>query len=293
MKTCIAAYSAWTTGKDGNWIIFDHPDQLTIKGTVGRMLESFIENDVTSSVVIFPNSTHPSIESHVKKLVKPYMKKLDVHVFTGTEGKEMLKVLKKTGFPKEFDDSFGYANYGQYRNWMLLYAAFKGFDNILTIDDDELIDKKGYVEKIAERDLLTKHKGKEVLGKGGCYTDAKGKKYYDGQIKEFKDWPKDRLFNQSIQDQLTAPGGRLVRLETSLGGNMIENRKMFLKVPYDINITRGEDDDYAMNSEYLGFTYFSMKGKDSALCESSFIGFIYNLKRVINIVGIQKLTAII
>jgi hypothetical protein len=256
MKTCIASYSQWTTGKDGNWTIFDHPDPITVKGTVGRMLESFIKSDVKSHVVIFPNSTHPSIEKHVKNLIKPYMDKLDLHMFTGKEGKEMLKVLKKAGFPEEFDDSFGYANYGQYRNWMLLYAAFKGFDNILTIDDDELITKKRYVEDIAERDLLTTYKGKEVLGKGGCYTNAQGKKYYDGQIAEFKQWPKDRLFNQSIKDQLNAPGGRLVRLETALGGNMIENRKMFLKVPYDINIPRGEDDDYAMNAEFLGFTYF-------------------------------------
>lgn len=256
MKTCIASYSQWTTGKDGNWMIFDHPDPITIKGTVGRMLESFTKFEVISPVVIFPNSTHPSIEGHIKKLVKPYMEDLDVHVFTGKEGKEMVKILKKAGFPKDLDDAWGYANYGQYRNWMLLYAAFKGYDNILTIDDDELFDKKGYVENIAERDLLAKHKGEEVLGKGGCYTDANGKKFYDGQIAEFKNWPKDRLFNQSIQDQLNAAGGRLVRLETACGGNMIENRKMFLKVPYDINIPRGEDDDYAMNAEYLGFTYF-------------------------------------
>ncbi|HLG39136.1 MAG TPA: hypothetical protein VI461_05680 [Chitinophagaceae bacterium] len=256
MTTCIAAYSAWTTGKDGNWMIFDHPDTLTVNGTVGRMLKSFIKSEVTSPVIIFPNSTHRSIENHVKKLIKPYQKDLDVHVFTAEERKKIVSTLKKSGFPREFDDVWGYANYGQYRNWMLLYAAFKGYDNILTIDDDELIEKKGYVKDIAERDIGTKHKGAIVWGKGGCYIDAKGDKFYDGQIAEFDKWPKDRLFNQSIKDQLDAPGGRLVRLETACGGNMIENRKMFLKVPMDINIPRGEDDDYAMNAEYLGFTYF-------------------------------------
>lgn len=43
----------------------------------------------------------------------------------------------------------------------------------------------------------------------------------------------------------------------------------------------------------FGYTYFSMKGKDSALSESSFIGFIYNLKRVLKISGIKKLMAVI
>ena len=43
----------------------------------------------------------------------------------------------------------------------------------------------------------------------------------------------------------------------------------------------------------FGYTYFSMKGQDSALSESSLIGFIYNLKRVLKISGIKKLMAVI
>jgi len=256
MKTCIAAYSAWTTGKDEAWKIFDHPDPLTSTGTVERMLDSFIKSEVKAPVIIFPSSTDIKVEKHVKKLVEPYRKKLDVHVFTGKEMKKMVTSLKKSGFPREFDDVWDLANYGRYRNWMLLYAAFKGFDNILTIDDDELIEKKGYIEKICEKDIGTKYKGEEVWGKGGCYINERGEKFYDGQIAEFMNWPKDRLFNRSIKDQLNAPGGRLVYCEAACGGNMIENREMFLKVPYDINITRGEDDDYTFNAEYLGFKYF-------------------------------------
>lgn len=220
------------------------------------MLDSFLKARITQPVILFPSSTHPKIQKRVKELAKPYEKRLDIHVFTSRELKEIVSVLRRNDFPKEFDEVWNIDNYGRYRNWMLLYAAFKGFDNVLTIDDDELIEIPHYVEKICEKDIGTKHKGKIVLGKGGCYLDAKGNKFYDGQIPAFDQWPKDRFFNQSIKDQINAPGGRLVHCEAACGGNMIFNRKMFLKVPYDIHINRGEDDDYTFNAEYLGFTYF-------------------------------------
>lgn len=255
MKTCIVIYSGWTTGKDGAWTIFDHPEPLPSKGLIGRMLKSFVKSKVKAPTIIFPSSQHPSVEKHVQMLVKPYEDKLDLHVVTGKEMKRMVKDLKDHGFPKEFDDVWDIGNYGRYRNWKVLYAAFHGFDNFLTHDDDQMIERPGYVENICEKDIGTKYKGVEVLGKSGCYIDAKGSRFYDGQITEITNWPKDRLFNEAIKNQVDAPT-RLSRAQVALGGNMMTNRKMFLKVPYDINIPRGEDDDYTTNAEYLGFTYF-------------------------------------
>ena len=43
----------------------------------------------------------------------------------------------------------------------------------------------------------------------------------------------------------------------------------------------------------LGYTYFSMKGIEKVKAEFSFISFIYNLKRVLNIVSMDKLQAIL
>lgn len=258
MKNIIAVYSAWTTGKDGAAKVFDHPLTLDDKGTVARMLESFIKSEVKTPVVLFPSSTHPKVIAHLKKLAKPYLKDMDVHVFDDADLKGIVKNLKKNGFPKEFDDVWDIGNYGRYRNWMLLYGAFLGVDNVITIDDDELIEQKRYIEDIVLEYIGTKQNGVEVWGKGGIYIDADGNKYVDEQNKsvaEYDRWPKNKVLNQSMKDQVETPGGRLVYCNAALGGNMITNRKIFLKVPYDINITRGEDDDYVMNAEYLGFTY--------------------------------------
>jgi len=257
-NSCIAVYSAWTTGDDESMKIFDHPLRLNEKGTVARMLDSFKESELTSPVVMFPSSTDPKVVKHLEGLVNPYRKYFDIHVFNHDDLEGIVKSLKKNGFPKEFDDVWNIGNYGRYRNWMLLYGAFMGFDNVVTIDDDELIETKGYIENICEEFIGSTVDGAKVWGKGGIYIDENGKKYVDEQdkkSKEFDNWPKNRVLNQSMKDQAEAPGGRLVFCNAALGGNMITNRKIFLKVPYDINITRGEDDDYAMNAEYLGFTY--------------------------------------
>lgn len=254
MKNIIAVYSAWTTGNDEAMKVFDHPLRLDDEGTVARMLDSFRKSEVTTPVVLFPSSTDPRVVSHLHDLIKPY-KDMDIHVFDETNRKEIVDNLKKNGFSKEFDDAWDIGNYGRYRNWMLLYGAFLGVDNVITIDDDELIEKKKYIE-LCEEFIGTVQDGVAVWGKGGIYIDADGKKYVDEQsTAEYDRWPKNKVLNQSMKDQAEAPGGRLVYCNAALGGNMITNRKIFLKVPYDINITRGEDDDYVMNAEYLGFTY--------------------------------------
>lgn len=252
MTTCIAVYTSWTTGNDESWRIFDHPEELTERGTVGRMLESFIKAGVKSPVILYPAPTHPAIEKHVQELAKPY--DVDVHVFTGEELSGAVRALKSHGFPDEFDDVWDIANYGRYRNWKLLYAALKGYDNVLLIDDDELIEKPGYI-RICERDIGTKVRGTTVLAKTGCYLDEKGNKYYDGQVAAFDRWPKDRLFNEAVKHALGAPE-RLSPCEVAFGGNTMINHKMFLAVPYDINIPRGEDDDFVMNAKHRGYDVF-------------------------------------
>lgn len=259
MKNCIAVYSAWTTGGDESMKVFDHPLPLDNEGTVARMLESFKKSKISTPAILFPSSTDSRVVAHLRKLVKPYQDAMDIHIFDSDDLNNIVKTLKKNGFPKGFDNVWNIGNYGRYRNWMLLYGAFMGVDNVITIDDDELIEKKNYIEDVCEEFIGTKFKGIEIWGKGGIYIDADGKKYVDEQdktIAEYSNWPKNRVLNQSMKDQVEAPGGRLVFCNAALGGNMITNRKMFLKVPYDINITRGEDDDYTMNAEYLGFTYF-------------------------------------
>ena len=139
-----------------------------------------------------------------------------------------------------------------------------------------------------ERDLYICPEGK-LLGKwGGPKKDVRGKETVYYKCKDCKNCLKrDKCSSDKSGRKLQVYTRKQEinefdkKIRSEYGKKIISRRKEICEHPFG-TIKRN-----------LGFTYFSMKGKDSALCESSFIGFIYNLKRVINIVGIQKLTAII
>ncbi len=253
MRNCIAVYTCWTTGKDGAWELYDHPTPVSQEGEVPRMLANFVKRGIKDHVLLFPGPTNPVIEKHLQKIAKRFP--LDVHVLTGEDIKGIWKALMKAGFPSSYEDVFNMNMYGRLRNMSLMYAITRGFDNVIQVDDDEIIDDPSYMKK-ALGDMGKKFKGKTIYGKSGYYIDAKGSKFYDGQVKvPFETWPKDDLFNAAVK-QAFQRKGPITDCHVAFGGNMAINSKLFLHVPYDqIALPRGEDDDYVIQAHYKGFAY--------------------------------------
>lgn len=252
MKTCLAVYSCWTTGDDGSWMCYDHPTPVGQDGELPRLLANFAARGIADHVLVFPGPTDPRIEAHLQGLVSRFPQ-LDAHVLTGADIARILTTLKGAGFPGDYDDVMNTGKYGRLRNLSLLYAIMHGFDRVIQIDDDELLDDPEYLEK-ARRDIGGSFQGRPVYGKSGYYVDAGGAKYYDGQAAvEFATWPKDRLFNEAVK-QAFARDERIAECHVAFGGNMVIDRELFLHVPYDqIGLPRGEDDDYVMNAKHRGF----------------------------------------
>jgi hypothetical protein len=67
------------------------------------------------------------------------------------------------------------------------------------------------------------------------------------------------------------------RMNTKLGKKIIDKRKELVEHPFG-TIKRN-----------FGYTYFMQKGLESTKAEFSFISFIYNFKRVVNIIGVKDL----
>ena len=67
------------------------------------------------------------------------------------------------------------------------------------------------------------------------------------------------------------------KTRTKLGKKIIQKRKELVEHPYG-TIKRN-----------LGFTYFMQTGIENVKAEFSFIAFIYNFKRVVNIIGVKGL----
>ncbi len=253
MKNCFLIYTCWTTGNDKSYLIYDHPTPITEDGELPRTLANLQKRGIKDHILLFPGPTHPKIEKHLQEIAGRF--DLDVHVLTGKDIARILQTLKKAGFPSSYADVMNMGAYGRLRNMSLLYSIVNGFDNVIQIDDDELLDDPDFMKK-ALRDIGGKFKGKPIYGKSGYYVDAKGTKYYDGQMTvEFPTWPKDRLFNEAVKNAFKNKS-RIADCQVAFGGNMVINRKLFLHVPMDQSyLPRGEDDDYVMNAKHCGFAY--------------------------------------
>ena len=253
MRNCIVIPTYWSTPNIKSWMTFDHPTPIDEIGTLPRTLENLQDMKIKLPVILFPTPKSPKIEKRVKILSKVY--DLDIHLFSGEELKEVKNLFKQNNCRNEFLKVLHLKSYGSIRNMGLIYAALKDYDNVIQIDDDELIEDPMYIIKAVDY-MGKKWNGETVLGKTGFYRDKQDRIYYDGQLKfKYKNWPKDELFNAELENNLSGKK-RLVKTIGAFGGNMVINKEMFIKVPYDPYGTRGEDDDYAINALYKGFKFF-------------------------------------
>ncbi|NLF24858.1 MAG: hypothetical protein GX589_04275 [Deltaproteobacteria bacterium] len=253
MGDCFIIPTYWSVPGMDTWKTFDHPVPIEEDGTLRRTLENFAANGYQQPVVLFPAPTEPRIEQKVKQLATGL--KLNLHVFSAEDLERIKQLMRDKGFAAEFLEDVHMRSYGAIRNMGLIYANLKGYENVIQIDDDELIEDPEYISK-ATGNIGTTWQGDEVLGKTGYYVDEDGKAYYDGQMSvEYKNWPKDRLFNADIKQSLEHPDP-LSPTIGAVGGNMVINRKMYHQVCYDPYSTRGEDDDYAINALAKNMKFF-------------------------------------
>jgi hypothetical protein len=242
----------WSTPDIPSWKIFDHPIPVDEAGTLGRTLDNLEGCGYPDPVIIFPAPTDSRIEVRVQEISRN--RGLNIHVFSAADLVSIRQRLHAEGFPASLLGAIRMDSYGGVRNMGLLYAAFHGFDTIIMIDDDECIDS--HYRESALKFVGGSWEGRAVLGKTGCVVDAKGNKFYDGQISDvLNGWPKDELFNREVKEAL-GEKTRLSESKIAFGGNMVLNSGLFLRVPFDPYGTRGEDDDYVLNARYCGVPLF-------------------------------------
>ena len=253
MKQCIIIPTYWSMQGIESWKTFDHPTPIAESGTIGGTLANLAEMNFGVPVVLFPAPTDAKIESRVRELAAPH--KLDLHVFSGDELERVRTLFADAGFPSDLVPDLHMNSYGAIRNMGLIFAALKGYDFVVQIDDDEIIEQRDFFD-IAASPLGTKIGGDIVWGTTGFYRDKNDNVFYDGQAAfTFKNWPKDELFNEAVKRNWQQPA-RLGACIEAHGGAMVIHRNMFTAVPYDPYGTRGEDDDYAINALHKGLKYF-------------------------------------
>ncbi len=256
MKNLVFIPTYWKDNGDKDEYVFDHPSLVSLKGTLGRTLQSFAKKKLPYDVFILPVPLKKNVEFKVKQIVKKFSK-LNIYVLTKKRYLEIIKKVKRTDVSKEFKTQINLQDYSDVRNFGLIYAIINNYDNIMMIDDDEVIDGDYFNKAI--KGIGVKINGKKLLGKTGYYIDKSGiypMKQKDPKIRRL--WLKGIYITKAINKAINNKE-RFNNTTIALGGSMVINKELFWHVPFDPYITRGEDIDYLMNAKHFGYQFLMDK----------------------------------
>lgn len=246
--------------KEGD-AIYDHPTPLNSEGTLLRVINSIeVLNDKDFQLVIIVAPTSEDIEIQVEKKVANIIKLVSTNIgvevllFGPSHLKKIHALLVKEG-KKDYIDLLKIRGYSNIRNLCTFIPHILGSDIAVLIDDDEIFEDPEFMSKAKE--FIGKNvEGRTVNAVAGYYLQLDG----DYHVKKpfhpwMKHWDKFDRMNEAF-DKIIGTEPRLKETPFVFGGNMIIHRNLFTVVPFDPNVTRGEDIDFLMNAKMFRFTFF-------------------------------------
>lgn len=264
MRTVVVIPTYWGRKKeigfkDGD-IVYDHATSIDEEGTLGRALESMkILKKKDFKLVILICPTNKEIDREAEEKARKIIKgvKLDVETYLFT--RKTLKKMKKFGRNSKLKENVlsllslqGYANV---RNMCIFSSHILNSDITVLIDDDEVIENPDFME-IAREFIGKRVYGETVYGVAGYYVNKYGN-YYDNVNMEpwMTYWNRFGSKSKAF-DKIIGCGPRLKHTPFVFGGAMVIHKNLYQIVPFDPNISRGEDIDYLINAKMFGFDFF-------------------------------------
>lgn len=239
--------------------VFDHPTFLDGEDTLSASLESLAKTDNPKGfkVLVLSAAVHPSLEKNVIEavdhIIGNYKDRLHIGHFHSGKLKRVQQRLVALGFPKDFLTLDGYASI---RNCQLAVPAILGAEVISAIDDDELVEGN-YPSKVLE------HVGKPGMdGIAGRYRYESGNTQVHDRFATMSNpslFQKKQAYQNEVYRKIERSAEAITDTTIVLGGNMVFSRKLFMQVPFDPFVRRGEDIDYMINSMMANFTWMCDK----------------------------------
>ncbi|MDR2570393.1 MAG: cyclic nucleotide-binding domain-containing protein [Oscillospiraceae bacterium] len=240
--------------------VYDHPTPLDEEGTLARTLESMkilTEKDFKLVLLICPTTPEvaDAAEKRVVEIIHEVNLQAETYIFTIFDLEKIADMMYEIDTERHIEPLLNMVGYANVRNMCLLCADILSADAAILIDDDEIFEKADWVERSVEF-LGKRIYGDYVYGMAGYYTN-KHDQYYDDVVMEHWMTYWDRFgFKAKAFDEIIGSPPRVKRTPFAFGGAMIIHRDMFQSVPFDPQITRGEDIDYLINSRMFGFSFF-------------------------------------
>ncbi len=259
MKLTMVIPTYWGREKKIGWkpgdAIYDHPTPLDEIGTLGRAIESLnILNYRDFELVIIAAATSEDIEKDVEKKVKEIISKANSPVKTYFFSHTQLNKIKEK-VPDNLSYLLRLRGYSNIRNLCLYLPHILNSDIALLIDDDEVFEDPNFIEK-AKEFIGKTIDGEEILAVAGYYLQENNDYLLNKEFKPYMFyWNKFEAMNRGFRE-IIGKEPRLKKTPFVFGGNMVIHKKLFTKVPFDPDVTRGEDIDYLMNAKMFGYEFY-------------------------------------
>ncbi len=238
-----------TKGIVGN---YDHTTNINDEGELDRCLASLecVENlGLVILLVAADRSLEAEALAKVRKTAAAH-RQLSTLVIGSTELALVRQRMEQLGITN-VNQQIGLRGYGAVRNLGLVIANTLGFDAVIFLDDDEVIDDPDFMRKAAYGlGKLTK-KGVPILAKTGYYINDQGSYYSKWEDRWYnRFWQQGSAFNDWIRHAMAGP--RLSRSNHVCGGCLAIHKEAFRRLAFDPWIPRGEDLDYMLDLRMYG-----------------------------------------
>jgi len=285
------------TGKSVEEILFDHPTTLDEEGSLGRLLESLdIFGELGGTVVIISVINEPGIvdkvEKKVESIIKLFRERFDITHINQSTLEKIKKRLAGKGVGGAALKLVNLSNYAAVRNMCSLVGILNGNQYTIFIDDDEVFTDPDFLNKV-EESMRCSINGKKIEALAGYYLQPDTYRLDDTNVPPWRApyWNNTVSMNHAF-DMIIGRGDRLKPTPFVFGGNMTLSLDALKQVPFDPQITRGEDIDFLLNLRIHGITFYldrelSIKHLPPASAQSAWkkfredaLRFLYERKKV-------------
>ena len=263
MRTTVVIPTYWSRA-DNVWetgdAVYDHPTPINGNDTLGRTLESMkILNNKKFKLVIPICPTCKEIEEESEKRVREIVKNaelnVETYIFTAQNLRTIQDILVDQGLSRKDVDMLDIHGYSNVRNICLYVSHILSSEVTVLIDDDEIFENPDFIDMSKEY-IGKRIYGKNVYGVAGYYLNKYDEFYDDVDMVPWMTYW-DRFGSKTKAfDKIISCDPRIKMTPFAFGGLMVIHKNLFKTVPFDPDVTRGEDIDFLINSKMYGFDFF-------------------------------------